>query len=494
MIVPVKSIIKGSNTNISPLIHPLDQPYLLNGCTNTWKIGRITKDTGYELVAAQIQDNKSIKGLFDFRQVPGTEKMLATVDDSTSDDTQLFYRANGAGSWTEIAAAKTAWVNFAGIDVEMESFIGYCFFVGYGETDEFLPVGSLTGTTFSTSTNVTSMPQGKFVKRFNGKLYVANCSISATRYPYRIYYSSFPTAGAITWTQATDFLDVDYSDEITGMEQAWRKLIVWTEKKTWMWDGSSWNDPWETGCIAHRTIKRHGAYLFWCNTDGVWVSTGGQPQNIVGEVYDIFKAANPKNMFAEIVDEQYWLYLGDVTVGDVSFSNLAIIFDISKSIWWVREFADTMTIFSSYTDVSTGDVRLYMGTSDGQVLNKGKYTDSTLLKADIDQDISSTFELAPFHLDSIDKFKRLNRVIAYADRPGGIKLKARIVDRTARALTPYVPLGELKQFEESFDVDVPGGVILQIMGSETSQNQYWSFLGYAMDVELQGNIPVNAYR
>jgi hypothetical protein len=165
MLFPIKAITKGSNTNINPLIHPVDQPYLLLGCANSQKLGALAKDTGYELIDAQIQANKSILGLYNFRQVPGTEKMLATVDDATSDDTQLFYRANGAGAWTEVTAAETAWANFAGINVEFESFIGYCFIVGHGTTDGFLPVASLTGTVFSTSANVTSMPKAKFVKK-----------------------------------------------------------------------------------------------------------------------------------------------------------------------------------------------------------------------------------------------------------------------------------------------------------------------------------------
>jgi hypothetical protein len=112
---------KSPNTNLSPFIHPVESPTVLNGWTLARKLGAIVQDTGYEIVDAQIQASKPITGLYNFIQQSGTEKMLATVDDSTSDDTQLFYKTS-AGSWTEIAAAETAWVNVAGAKVEMVGF------------------------------------------------------------------------------------------------------------------------------------------------------------------------------------------------------------------------------------------------------------------------------------------------------------------------------------------------------------------------------------
>jgi hypothetical protein len=483
----LKAITKGSNTELSPLTYPLDQPVMLLGCNNTWKLGAITKDTGYAIVAAQIQAGKSVLGLYNFRQVEGTEKVLATVDDATSDDTQLFYRANGAGNWTEIADAETAWANFAGIKVEMESFIGYCFFVGHGSTDGFLPVASLTGTTFSTATNVTDMPKAKFIKRFNGQLYVANCQIGATNYPYRVYNSSFPSAGAITWTVATDFKDVDYSESITGMEEAWGKLVVFTEYQTYFYDLSTWKPVWSQGCASHRTIKKKGPYMIWCDYDGVWVSTGGQPQNISGEIRSFYLAGDPRTYFAEIVDEQYFLYLGNVTVKGVSYSNLLAVFDIGKSNWWFRELAQPITSLAKYNE--SGRLRLYMGTADGQVMYKGKYTDSTLLKSDNGTDISSSAELAPFNLGSLDRYQRLNSLIAFADKPGGVKVYARVIDSNSVITTPYRSIGELTQYINELDERAEEGVILQLKLEETGQNEYWSFLGYVLDVDLTSRIP-----
>ncbi len=166
------NFVGGANTALSPFLMPENSTYTQVGVVTSYKIGAALKRLGYQRVGDVAESSKSITGLFDFTQVPGTQKILQTVNDSSDDDTQLFY--NNAGTWTEIAAAETAWANKADINVEMESFIEYCFFVGHGDTDGFLPVGSLTGTTFSTSDRVTNMPQGKFIVRYRDRLYVLN--------------------------------------------------------------------------------------------------------------------------------------------------------------------------------------------------------------------------------------------------------------------------------------------------------------------------------
>jgi len=497
MRIPYFGFLKGENSNISTLIHPPDQPKILNGCTNTWKVGALTKDPGYVIVGSQIQDNKSITGMFNFIQDASTEKMLCTVDDATSDDTQLFYSTGGA--WTEVTAAETQWANYAGIDVEMESMLGYCFIVGYGDTDGYLPVGTLNGTTFgyigdgsevnisdgSSTANVT-MPKGKYVKRYRDRLYVANCKPAATEESFRVYYSDVPTAGTIAWNRTTNFLDVDYSDQITGMEANWDKLVIFTEKRTYMYDQSEWRKTWDYGCSNHRTIKNSGPYMIFANQDGVWISTSGRPKNIAGEIMDFIKAANMRNAFAELVDEEYHLHLGTVTVDGITYTNCVKTLSIPLTAWRTREYTDTPTVFATYND--SGTEYLWFGTDDGQVMKKGKYTDATLLKSDNGVDFASNFELAPTHFNDIGQIKRLNQIIGYANKGLGLKLKARAVDSSHRKLTDYMTLGELTEYINHFHVDMEDAVLLQIAGGENGSNEYWEFLGYELDVDLYAQI------
>lgn len=496
------SFLKSSNVNISPLIHPPDAPVLLNGVTNAWKLGALTKDTGYSRVSTQIQSGKSITGAYHFIQDPSTEKMLVTVDDATSDDTQLFYKTT-AGAWTEIGAAETAWANVAGAKVEMLGFLGYCFFVGYSAVDGFLPVGSLTGTTFSTSTNVTGMPQAKFILKYRSRIYLLNVKYGGTHYPYRAVASGIPSAGSISWSTAGapdsstgGFFDIDYEHEITGGAVNWDKMVIFTDESAYMYDQSSLKEVWAEGCSSHRTIKKKGVYLIWANGDGVWVSTGGQPQNIAGEMIDFIRAGNPADFFGEVVDEVYHLYVGTVTVNGITYTNCVLKFNIAVSTWESREYASNMTIFARYKNPTTKKKRLYMGDADGNVWDKAKYTDSTLISSDKYVDTNNTgveipvnFVLAPVVLSDLSDLDYVKSLIAYSDRGQGLTLKYRVIDRNSQVLNEFQPLGKIETMINHFeDLSLDKGAIIQIAGAENSKDPYFSFYGFALEIDKVGKL------
>lgn len=482
------NFVDGANTAVSPFLMKPTELAVLNGANISYILGAMLKDTGYKIVDAQIQANKSITGLFNFRESSSTQKMLATVDDSTSDDTQLFYKTE-AGTWTEIAGAEIAWANFAGINVEMESFIGYCFIIGHGSTDGFLPALSLVGTTTSTSTNITNMPKAKFIRRYRDRLYVANCQISSTNYPYRVYYSSVPSAGAITWTQATDFFDVDFSDDITGIGSGFDRLVVFTDSTTYFYDQAQKKQVFEIGCSNHRTIQGHISYMIFGNSDGVWMTTGGQPQNISGKISNLLKASNHKNWFSSLIDEEYNLYLGNVTLDGVTYTNTLATYNIPTNTWRWRELGSTLTIMAKFKSASNG-VRLYMGDSAGYVWEKTKYSDSTIIGSDEyvsagsqGKDITVTVDFAPMAFDAYSTLKSLENLVAYSDRAQNIQIKARILDKNSRALTPYLPIGTLTKYINPLQVSVNTGEILQLQLVESSKNPYFSFYGFALQVE-----------
>lgn len=478
MIIQFLNQLEGANSSISPFLQPPNSPPVLNGVNVSYKLGAVLKDTGYTIVGSALQANKSILGLYNFRQTASTQKMLATVDDSSSDDTQLFYSTGG--NWTEIAAAETAWANYANMKVEMEAFIGYCFFVGYGSTDGFLPVASLTDTTFSTSTNVTSMPQAKYITRYRDRLYIFNCKYSGTEYGFRCYYSSVPSAGAITWTPASDFIDVDYSEAGTGIAEAWDRLLLFTETSTTMYDQSFKKKVWDIGGYQ-RTIQKHGSFLYFANSDGVWVSTGGNPEPISGNVIDFFRNGDPSTWLSALVEEEYHIYVGTVTVNGRTYTNTLLTFNLPTQSWRWRELGHSITSLARY--LSSGRQSLWMGDSIGKVYKKGKYTDDTLLSSDNGESISVDFELAPFYVGNLGFENKVAKITAFADRALGLKLKARVIDRNSRSLTPYEPLGELKAYVNRFDINVDDGVLLQISGSENGTNPYFSFLGVEIEAK-----------
>jgi len=471
------SFIEGAYTDVAPMLIPDNGLYTMSNVNTSYKLGSILKRPGYVIVGSALEANNSITGLYNFRQNETTSKVLATVNNANDNAMQLLYSTGS--SWTELTDAETAWSGYEDANVEMEAFIEYCFFVGYDSTDAvWLPVRTLTGTTFGT-TNTTNMPNAKYIKRYRDRLYLGNCYSGSAAYPYRVYFSSVPSAGTISWTVATDFIDVDYSEAITGLGENWDEMLIFTEYSTYMYNQESFKKVFDVGCSNHRTIKNSGAYTIWANRDGVWASTGGRPNNIAGRIIDFIRASNMKNSFAEIVGEEYYLYLGSVTVNGVAYSNCTAVFNIPTQTWRIHEYYNTMTVFGKY--FSSGKDALWMGTSVGSVMRHGQYSDSTFLPTDNGQPIHSWFQTGALHFDYPHIKKVLNKIVTYTDRAMGLKLKARVWDANAQAITEFRPLGEIKKYIDEFQINPNKGHLLQIEGIENGSNAYWSFFGFTVD-------------
>lgn len=452
----------GANTNLSPFLQPDNSPPILNGWIPSYRLGALLQDVGYKQVGDTLEAGKDVTGLYDFTQNPSTQKALATVNNAG--DTALVLKYRDSGNWTTINTS-TTYTGFEDAKTEFETFIGYAFIVGYDAIDDvFLPVGSLTGTTFSTSTNVTNMAQGKYIIRYRDRLYVLNCYYSGTAYPFRIYFSSVPSGGAITWTPASDFLDVDYGEQIMGAGVNWDRMVIFTENSAYFYDQSQFKKAFDIGCSNHRTIKTQGAYMVWCDYDNIWLSTGGQPQPIGGPLIEFIRNGNPRDFFATIVDRQYKLYVGTVTVDSVTYTNCELTFDLGTSQSWWREYADNFTAYAAYN--KAGKIVQYMGAADGEVMEKGKHSDTTLVTTDDGNPISANFELAPIFAENGMALSGVNHLVAYAKKAKGLKLKYRILDKNTRAITPYKKLGELTNYLNTFDISMAqSGIFVQVAGS-----------------------------
>ena len=470
------NFIEGAYTDVGMINVPENAFYNMSNVNVTYKLGTPMKRPGYTQIGSALEDGNSITGLFNFRQSESVEKILATVNNSGDTAMQLFYSTGG--TWTEIGAAETAWSGLEDAKVEMESFLSYCFFVGYDSTDDvWLPVRTLQGTTLGT-TLTTDMPQAKFIKRYRDRLYLVNCYVSGTHYAYRIYFSSVPSAGSITWDTTNNFLDVDFSEALTGMGENWDRAVFFTEYSAYLYNQAQFKKSWDVGCSSHRTIKNSGAYMFWANRDGVWVSTGGRPNNIAGRVIDFIRAGNASNFFAEVVDEEYHLYVGDVTVNGISYSNCSVIFNIPTQTWRIHEYYHNKTVFARW--LNSGQDYLLMGNAVGEVHRLGKYTDATLLTSAAGNDIQSWAQTGAWAAGAPADKKEFMKVMTYADRAQGVTLKARIVDANNQGVAEWRTIGELQGMIDEFQVNPESGNFLQIEISENGKLPYWSLLGMSI--------------
>lgn len=477
-----KNFIEGVDTQISPLMMKDNKLRAASNVVTHHKLGEVLKRLGYSQVDSSnlpLESGKKIRGLHNFRQDPDTQKMLATINDSTDDDTQLFYKTP-SGSWTEETSAETAWAGVADTDVDMEDFITYCFIVGYSDTDGFLPIRTFQGTSIGT-TNVSGAPNAKYVERYRDRIYLANCEESSTHEPYRVYFSSVPASGSISWDTSTDFFDVDYSEEITGLQSNWDKLVIFTEFSAYFYNQSSLYKEFDVGCSNNRTIRNISDMMLWANQDGVFASTGGKPKNISGRIKDFVRYANPKNFFAETVNEEYHLYVGDVTVNGISYSNTTIIYDTNTKTWRVAEYNDNFNIFAQFTN--NGNSRIYMGTDGGDVMDLSQYTDANPVFADDGASIHSFFRTKYYDFGDPSVEKDFNKVLTYARRAQGANLRARVVNANNSAVTDFKKLGELQGFVNEYTVEFNAGHFIQFELSEMSDTDYWSLYGFTVDAD-----------
>lgn len=470
-------------TELSPFIAGDNQLIICNGINPIYKKGVLYKDLGYSQVGSTtLQTGKPVRSLHHFRQSSSVTKILATVDDATSDDTQLFYSTGGNSS--EITGAETAWANKATMDVEMEDFISYCFLVGYSSTDGFLPSSSLTGTTFSTSTNVTNMPGAKYIKRYRDRIYIGNCDISGTAYPYRVYFSTVPSAGSITWTVATNFFDVDYSEQITGLTENWDRLIIFTEFSAYMYDQSSKKKVWDVGCSGQRTIQNIGAYMIFANKDNIFVSSGGRPEPIGNPILGFIKASNPSDWKTAVVDNEYHIYLGDsITVNGLTYSNVLATLNIDTNMWRWRELKDSVDSMCRYT--TSGDDFLLLGCADSEIMIKSKYTDTTPIYADDGSPINAHFRTKAYDMGDPSVKKTIKKIVSYSEYGQGLMLRYRIFDKNREVLMPFESIGSLNKVVNNFeDFKNLEGNFIQFEGKERSSLQAFRFYGFSFEYEL----------
>lgn len=483
----------GPNGHASPFVMQDHELVELNGAVLNEELGAIVQDPGYAVVnAAAPESGKPVRAIYDFQQSTSVQKLLVTVNNSGDSATQLFY--NNAGTWTEITQAEVDWT-VADVDVDFETFIGYCFMVGVDANGNFIDTASLTGTTFSTSTNVTDAPQGKFIVRYLDRLYILNCKVGSTEYPYRAYRSSVPVAGAITWdTSGTseDFIDFDYGAAITGGVEAFDNLLVFTREKTFRYNQSVKKKLWGVGCVNHKTIAEAGGYLFFVSKEGVQYSASGEkPTNISGKIKDLIKNADVSVMRAAGTEEEYHLYLGTTSMGGIAYTNCLATLDVATSTWRWRELGHAMQALAKYED--SFDDRLIMATSEssGQVYNKSKWTDASPSWTDAGEAINAGFTLVLDHCGSPNVEKQPTRFTAWAAAAMGLKLEYRVLnDKTRhvdREKAKWNKIGELKNFMTVMDVnDGESGYFIQIKGKTKSTHRGFSFYGLMMEYDEVG--------
>ena len=363
----------GQNSKASPLLLKESECELvLNYHGDT--TGALTKRNGIVNLIGQIVDTKPILGMYMFYDIQGTDRsnLLIATDDSTSTNSDVF--AIESNAW---AISKTD--DTAGATPEFATFIDYVFKVNgnqvMGSSADPRPTGGSWGTT-----NCATVITPRYIAIYEDRVYLANDR--NTPYPSRLYWSSLPsgTPLALTWTTASDYADInpDDNDQITWISTHGNRLLVFKEKGLYRWSfGQTEPDKIiDIGTPQGRTVKYIHGITFFANQFGVWAYTGGFPKLISRKVQPFIDAIPTlANMRAEVDNDHYYLYIGDVTVTinneTRTFSNSMLVYCLSMDSWYLYTFPFEITAMARLRTKTIGATALtdniYIGDDDGFV-------------------------------------------------------------------------------------------------------------------------------
>jgi hypothetical protein len=376
----------GMNRKTSPLIIKDEECELLVNF-HLDKVGALTKRKGYTQFASQPAAGKTINGLYQYKGV-------------------IYY--NNSGTWTAAKSDDTA-----GKKTFFVSFIDYVL-----RTNGADVVGSSADGVSWGTTNCPTVITPKYCAVFQDRIYVAN-GVSSNR--SRFWFSSLPSGGAVTWTTADDWVDVnpDDGDQITALENNGNRLLIFKNRALYRWTyGQVEPDRLiGVGTSAQACVKTNldVGITFFANQQGVYAYAGGRPKLLSRKIQDIIDAVSDwTEVYAEVDEDHYYLSVGDITLEGRTYSNVVLNYHISLDAWSMYSMASPVKMMARL--IETAPVQnVYFGSTDGKTY---KLLDGT---SDAGTEISCSFRSKEYLLNYPDTVD-LNRVDVFSETHGTIQV------------------------------------------------------------------------
>src|SRR3990167_334199 len=304
----------GMNSKVSPLIIKDEECELIVNY-NLDTVGALTKRNGYDVFATQPVAGKRVLGLGQYTNTSTTVETTQIMVVNNSGDTQSVIYYNNSGTWTTSKTDDTAITTVTNFNrVRFRTFLDYLFRVN--GTNVIATSNNVNGSTWGT-TNAPSTITPSFIEVFQDRIYLARNGTAAAS---RIFFSSLPSSGTITWTTATDFFDInpDDGDEITALENNGNRLLMFKRRSLYRWTYGLTEPDRLIGIGTHsqECVKTNLdlGITFFANEYGAYAYSGNRPKLISRKIqpwFDAITATALDVMCAESDNDHYYLYLGD---------------------------------------------------------------------------------------------------------------------------------------------------------------------------------------
>lgn len=377
-------------------------------------LGRAVMRDGLTQLGDQTVASKSCLGLYQFIKSDGTRVPLAVFNDALDTNSDIFKLSSG--SWTITKTNLTASLKCR--------FLTYLDTVAvFNGTEKFASADGSSFVATGTNLDVNSMPFCRLGIEWKNKVFVAGNSSNLNR----VYYSSTPTAGAISWTSGNGSIDIEPEDgmgSITGLAKVPGYLLIFKERGLKRWDGNSTypDDLISIGCLSQEAVVQTAQSVFFYNKRGIYESVGGYPRKISRRIKDIIDAI-PSTYYSSVSgwgdgENAHWS-IGDITMAGLTLTNCVITYNISSKIWSLASFPSEFKFWSSYVD-SNKDEFVIAGDDDGKIFEVFEGID------DAGIDISWILQYQNQEFGSRGLIKDLPKMVVYTEKVRNGKVFAKI--------------------------------------------------------------------
>ena len=396
------------------------------------KIGRAVAREGTSLVGAQIANGQEILGLHQFILSSDTKYLLAVVNGAAN---SALYRLIGS-DWTSESVS--------GVKSIKHRFLTFLDTVMILDgTNQTSSANGDTWVTTGGNLDIGNCPAGKYAIEWHDRVYVAGVSGNEDT----LYYSSIPTAGAITWDG--DSIDIEpFSGQgnITGLAKVPGYLLIFKERALKRWDGvSTYPDDLDIiGSSSQESIVNAGKVVMYFSagydeSHGFYETNGVDTRKIsrpIQTVIDAISSANYSSISGFSNGEYSLWSIGDITYDGIAYSNVVVLYHISTNAWTVFSYPTEFKVFSPY--ISGNDLKIIGGNDDGEIIEL--FTgDLDNITGSLNIGIQYVLQYHPQELRNRALNKDISQIVTQTKNGKGGSLSAR-VDETG----DFKPVGVIK--------------------------------------------------
>ena len=423
--LPFRDLSNGIIQKVDNLLVPRNSvPFAINLLFSE-TLGRAVVREGTALIGAQIANGKNILGIHQFILSSGTKYFLTVVDGASN---SALYRLVTT-TWTSesVAGAKAVKHRFL-------TYLDTCMVLD--GTNQTSSADGNTWVTTAGNLDIGNCPAGNLAIEWHDRVYVAG----VTSYLDRLYYSSIPTTGEISWTSGNGYIDIEpYEGQgaIVGLGKVPGYILIFKERALKRWNGSSTfpDDLSTIGASSQESIVIGKRTCFFFSASGkksigFYETNGESTIKISRPIQTIIEAISSStySSIAGYSDGEIVMWnIGDIAYDGITYSNVVALYHIDSKTWSLLSFPTEFKVFCQYIDGTT--LKIAAGNDDGEIIEifTGEKDNIT---GSLNIPIQFAIQYHPQEFGSRGRIKEIVKIVPYVNEGLSCKLAVRVDQET----------------------------------------------------------------